>query len=82
MATKGRWAVMMQTAIAAKVRQEGAQRTPRASHTSSAQKNKETLAKALANMPASRESRATSPKPVPLNTAANMARLAAILADD
>jgi len=83
MATKGRWAVMMQTAIAAKVRQEGALRTPRARHTSSTtRQNKVALAKALANIPASSAPRASNSKSVPSNTAANKARLAAVLADD
>jgi len=74
--------MMMQAAIGAKVRQEGARRATRAGHTSSTQQNKETLAKALANIPAGQAPRASSPKPIPLSAAANKARLANILADD
>lgn len=82
MATKGRWATMIQSAIVAKVRQESAQRVSRAGRTSSTQQNRATLAKALANIPATQAPRASGPKPVPSSAATNKARLAAILSDD
>ncbi|KQV50058.1 hypothetical protein ASC93_11090 [Massilia sp. Root335] len=45
-------------------------------------KNRATLAKVLADTPATQTPRATNSKSTPSSTAANKARLAAILADD
>jgi hypothetical protein len=83
---RGRWGAMMQSAIAAKMRQDAAGAKPRAAGSGNGKatlaKNKEALAKALANIPASRAPHASSSKVTPANATANRARLNALLADN
>lgn len=77
--------MMMQSAIAAKIRQDAAGAMPRAAGAGNGKatlaKNKEILAKALANIPASRAPHASNSRTAPASTTANKARLDALLAD-
>jgi len=88
-ATKGRWAAMYSGALLASISAQAKQGTlaaPRAAGSANGKatlaRNKEALAKALANIPASRAPHASSPRVTPANTTANRARLNALLADN
>jgi hypothetical protein len=87
-ATKGRWAAMYSGALLASISaqaKQGALSAPRSAGSANGKaalaKNKETLAKALANIPVSRAPHASIPRVTPANTTANKARLDALLAD-
>lgn len=88
-AVKGHWATMLhgatQAAISAKTRQEASapRRAAGAGHgKATLAKNKEALAKALANIPASTAPHASNSEVTPANATANRARLNALLADN
>jgi hypothetical protein len=84
-AAKGRWGMLIEASVNAKMRQVAATAAQRVAGAGNGKatlsKNKEALAKALANIPASRAPHASSPKATPANATANKARLDALLAD-
>ena len=81
-AAKGKWALMMQTAISAKVRQQAAPPSRTRGGRVTTDQNRAALAKALAGVPAARPTLARAAPAVPATTTANKARLSALLADD
>lgn len=88
-ATKGRWAAMYSGALLASISAQTKQRAlaaPRAAGSANGKatlaKNKETLAKVLANIPANTATRASGTRATPSNSTTNRARLNALLADN
>lgn len=87
-ATKGRWAAMYSGALLASISaqaKQGALAAPRAAGSANGKaalaKNRDALAKALANIPADTAPRASGTRATPANSTSNRARLDALLAD-